>query len=816
MRRHAVVLWGILGVLANGPIAARADTTPARPPQPIVVRSGAFAVTPPLATLAPPPPAPGGLDGDVARGEIPSGPQPRDFGTPLQNFDGLSNQDNFIAFGGRFSTPDTSVAVGHDHVLQEIRSLLRVYAKAGTPLTPPVKVSSLFSSLGSGSACALDGFDPVVLYDQLAGRFVVSFGALPDFPNGPSVLCVAVSQTGDPTGPYFAYDFQIDGTLLDSARLGVWSDAYYVGVNQFTPGTLTFAGAAAVAFDRTKMVAGDPTATGLLFDLATFAPDADAILPVSLDGVVPPPPYTPGLFAEVNGDEAGGGQQDSLSLFEFRPNFTNPAGATFARRPNVPLLAFDPRSTPSRADIEQPGAAGNQYLDAVSGRLMHRLAYRNLGTGGAPVNSYVLNFTVNVSGVDPQTPATYQAGIRWMELRRSPTTGDVTIQNQGTHAAVGRELWMAAIAQDAEGNIALGYNASNATSLNPSLLYTGRLATDPPGQLSQGEHDLIVGTGIQTSTANRWGDYSSMAVDPADGCTFWYTGQYYTAASQATSDVGWLTRIGAFKFDACTPTTTSTLQGQVTDASGAPVSDALVRTSSGYIRKTDPIGQYFFQVADNIIHRLAVSKEGCRAVAPDAVVAPGATVTRDVVLDCAPLFGDVPNSSIFSTSVFNLYVSGVTGGCATQPVLLYCPTDLVSRVQMAAFVIRSIGQFDPSVPTTQRFADVPPSSPFYRFIDEMARRNITAGCAPDLYCPDSPVTREQMAAFVIRALGQFDPPVPATQRFADVPPSSPFYRFIDEMARRNITAGCAPNLYCPNDPVTREQMAVFLVRAFNL
>jgi hypothetical protein len=808
-----VVLWGILGVLANGPIAAQADPTPAGPPPvPIVVRSGAFAVTPPLASLAPAPPAPGGLDGDLAGGEIPRGPVRRDFGTPLQNFDGLSNDDNFAAFGGRLPTPDSTVAVGPDHLVQTVSSLVRVYGKTGTPLTSPAKLSSLFSALGPGSACALDAGDSIVAWDPLASRFVVTNVRLPDFPNAPSVLCVAVSQTGDPTGPYFAYDFQIDGKLLDSGKLGVWPDAYYVGANQFTPVTLTPAGAAALALDRTKMVAGDPTATGLLFDLATFAPDADAMLPVSLDGVLPPPPYTPGLFAEVNGDEAGGGQQDSLSLFELRPNFANPAGATFARRPNLLVDAFDPRSPAGRADIEQPGAAPNQYLDSVSGRLMHRLAYRNLGTGGAPVNSYVLNFTVNVSGVDPATAATFEAGIRWMELRRNPMTGVVTTLNQGTHAASGRDLWMASVAQDHQGNTALGYSSASPAALNPSILYTGRLSTDPPDQLSQGEHDLIVGSGIQTSTANRWGDYSSMAVDPADGCTFWYTNQYYAA----TSDDAWRTRIGAFRFPGCTPAPTSTLQGQVTDGSGAPVSDALVRTSSGYIRKTDPLGQYFMQVADNILHRLAVSKGTCRAVAPDAVVPAGATVTRDVVLDCTPLFGDVPDSSIFSPSVFNLYVSGVTGGCATQPVLLYCPSSPVTREQMAAFVIRALGQFDPPAPTTQRFADVSPSSPFYPFIDEMAGRGVTFGCAPNLYCPGDPVTREQMAAFVIRALGQFSPPAPTTQRFADVPPSSPFYPFIDEMARRNVTAGCAPNLYCPGDPVTREQMAVFIIRAFNL
>ena len=112
--------------------------------------------------------------------------------------------------------------------------------------------------------------------------------------------------------------------------------------------------------------------------------------------------------------------------------------------------------------------------------------------------------------------------------------------------------------------------------------------------------------------------------------------------------------------------------------------------------------------------------------------------------------------------------------------------------------------------------DVPPTSPFYRFIDRMAVPGITGGCGGGNYCPTSPVTREQMAAFIIRALGEFDPPLPPTQRFPDVPPTNPFYRFIERMAVLGITSGCGGGNYCPADPVTREQMSVFLSTAFGL
>jgi hypothetical protein len=148
----------------------------------------------------------------------------------------------------------------------------------------------------------------------------------------------------------------------------------------------------------------------------------------------------------------------------------------------------------------------------------------------------------------------------------------------------------------------------------------------------------------------------------------------------------------------------------------------------------------------------------------------------------------------------------------------YCPNSSVTREQMAAFLSRALGAFNPPIPGAQRFADVPPSNLFYAFIEELAQRQITLGCGDGNYCPTSPVTREQMAAFVIRALHEpgYVPPAPATQRFPDVPPGNPFYGHIEEMAVRQITLGCGDGNYCPAANVTRGQMAAFLVRAFGL
>jgi hypothetical protein len=192
------------------------------------------------------------------------------------------------------------------------------------------------------------------------------------------------------------------------------------------------------------------------------------------------------------------------------------------------------------------------------------------------------------------------------------------------------------------------------------------------------------------------------------------------------------------------------------------------------------------------------------------------------------LFADVDPGSIFFTVIGKLSARGVTTGCGLngQGGRLYCPADSVSREQMAAFIIRSLGEFNPPQPGQQRFADVPPSNLFYAFIERMAVLGITTGCGVNgqgepIYCPSASVNREQMAAFLVRAKGEFNPPQPAQQRFADVPPSNIFYAFIDRLAALGITVGCGTNgqgqlIYCPSAFVAREQMAAFLVRAFDL
>lgn len=178
-------------------------------------------------------------------------------------------------------------------------------------------------------------------------------------------------------------------------------------------------------------------------------------------------------------------------------------------------------------------------------------------------------------------------------------------------------------------------------------------------------------------------------------------------------------------------------------------------------------------------------------------------------------FGDVPSSHQFYTEIGKLSARDVTLGCGGGN---FCPTDTVTREQMAVFIERALGVFDPPAPPSQTFGDVSPSRWSYAFIEDFARRGITQGCGGGNFCPEAPVTREQMAMFIIRALGMFNPPAPTEQRYLDVPPPRMGYSFIEQMAVRGITQGCNANppMYCPDDSVTRGQMAAFLVRAFNL
>jgi hypothetical protein len=566
--------------------------------------------------------------------------------SPAVTFEGLSSNDNVSIFGSRPIPPDPVGDVGPDHYVQMVNTLVGIYSKTGTLLVPFFAIHDLFDSVGPPCALTDDG-DPIVVYDPLADRWLLS-QLCSETTSAREHELIAVSTTGDPTGTYFVYDFVLPNDKQnDYPHFGVWPDAYYMTNNQFD--NSVFAGGGAYAFDRAKMLAGDPTASYVYFDEGVIAPGVGGQLPSDLDGAAAPPAGTPNLFIDFRADEIGD-PADALRIFEFHVDFANPANSTFTARPDVPLAAFDPRDSTNRASVAQPPpATAAQFLDSLAGQMMHRIAYRMLSGG---VQSFVLNFMVNVSGQDPTGDVSkFQAGIRWVELRRTPATGAVTVQTEGTYApgsgngAAGRDIWMGSVAQDHQGNLAVGFSAScpanpcasppNAASLVgfPSILYAGRLASDPAGALGQGEAVLQAGGGSQTNPANRWGDYSALSVDPSDECTFWYTNEYYTSSSSS----GWQTRVGSFKYSGCAAAGKAVIQGTVTDCgSGLPLSGVVLTTPDGYLRTTDAAGAYAFSVAPGT-YTVTATRSGYANHAEGFTVAAGNAVTADFCMTPVPV-----------------------------------------------------------------------------------------------------------------------------------------------------------------------------------
>jgi Carboxypeptidase regulatory-like domain/HYR domain len=582
----------------------------------------------------------------------PNGPQtPVALPTPSLTFEGIDATDE----GNSVAPPDTNGDVGPNHYVQTVNNRVGIWNKNGTLLVPFFTQSSLFAPLG-GLAATVDRGDPVVLYDRMADRWLISQFAYTSQTTPPYHEAIAISKNGDPTGGYYLYDFVLPGNEFpDYPHFGVWPDGYYMNSHQFLMGG-GFDGDGAFAFDRQKMLVGDPTA-GLIYfnlNLATHPEGIFGMLPADHDGLVPPPPGAPNVFVYFT-DNNFGDPADGLRLFDFHADFAIPANSTFTERAEstypvpLPLAAFDARDPGGRGDIEQPPPATNNAtdrLDTVGSRLMHRLQYINHGG----VESLVGNFTVNVSGVTPNNAGNFQAGIRYFELRRTTPGGLFSVNEQATFAPgagngpTGDNRWLGSAAMDNQGNLAVGYTISGVTAGHfPSLNYALRAFNDPPGGLFQGEGTLFAGTNPQRATQNRWGDYSALTLDPTDDCNFWFTSEYYSRNTAGGFD--WQTRIGRFKVATCTTPAQGTLAGTITACdTGQPLQYAVVAVtggpSNGFSTATIANGTYSVQLAPGS-YSVMVSAVGhqCMSAGPFAVtINDGATTTLSQCLSGAAQF----------------------------------------------------------------------------------------------------------------------------------------------------------------------------------
>ena len=455
---------------------------------------------------------------------------------PIQNFDGTGNVNGVMP-------PDTDGDVGPNHYFQIVNMSFQIFDKEGNSLYGPADNSTLWDGLIGPWTGHNDG-DPIVAYDELADRWVVSQFALECTGNTYWEM-VAVSATPDPLGSWYRYAFEYP-VFNDYPKLSVWPDAYYCSFNLFGD---DYTRVGASAYEREAMLIGDTNARHVLFDL----PPEEltwSMLPADFDGN-PPPEGAPCYWVMGTDDDNGVHEADQIWLWEFNVDWNDPENSTFEKVKEMDTEPFNYDICGAGGlmnCIPQPDGA--PMLDALSAYVMQPLQYRNFGT----YETMVFNHTVNADGNG-------LAGIRWYELRKENDEEGWYIYQQGTYAPDENCRWMGSIAMDARGYIALGYTVSS-TSVYPSLRYTGRSPDSPLGEMTFTEEEIIAGGGVQTGDPHRWGDYSMMAVDPSNDTTFWYTGEYMAT----TSGWGWSTRIASFNLtiDETPPAAISDLQAQNT------------------------------------------------------------------------------------------------------------------------------------------------------------------------------------------------------------------------------------------------------------
>jgi hypothetical protein len=404
------------------------------------------------------------------------------------------------------------------------------------------------------------------VYDQFVDRWILTQFTTRglDDPSLPFYDCVAISQTGDPTGAYYRYAFitqpdTVDGGYFfpDYPKYGVWTDSYVLTTRDF--GLVDQYGISVYALEKNKMVNGEPNARAVQFFLDSNDVPlnliGDGLLPPDIDGKQKPKNAdTIPIIGSQDDDYPYGATFDALNIWELNVKWRSTPTASLVFKAQLPVAEFDSNFPcgPTRGCIPQPGITNpDQYLDVLSYRQRPtwRLAYRNFKDYDAMVTNQSVEAAPGV------------AGVRWYEIRR--TGGAYSLYQQGTYApGDGVHRWMGSIAQDKYGNMAVGYSVSNGTDVYPGIRYTGRLAGDPLGQMTLGEGVIMNGSGVQTTTNSRWGDYTSMNVDPVDDCTFWYVNEYYEVSGlplplpapplpSPGTTAPWQTRIASFKLPGC-------------------------------------------------------------------------------------------------------------------------------------------------------------------------------------------------------------------------------------------------------------------------
>jgi hypothetical protein len=434
----------------------------------------------------------------------------------VQDFHGINTSDSLLlSFDGNSNTnsvapPDCDGDVGPNHCFNVVNSHYSIFDKMGHLLLGPINNSVIFNGLPDNA----NSGDAVVLYDEVSDRWIFTQFSLPNYPAGPFYEMVAVSQTPDPLGAYYRYQFLFT-YMPDYPKLGVWPDGIYMSSNNFA--SYGAVGTGAACFEKAAMYAGNPTARMVYFSLPS-SNEAWAALPSDCDGTYPPA-GTPNFFAWL--------RNGHIRIYGFHVDWSNPGNSTYTELVTVPVASYS-------GNVPQIPQKGTTFkLDPIAGQLMFRLPFRKFSNHW----SMVCNATVNANG---------HAGIRWWELRNTGANpASWTIYQESTFSPDDNGRWMGSIAIDSLHNIALGYSISG-TNMFPSVYYTGRQENDPLNTMTIAESAIVAGGGSQTTLIGgrpRWGDYSAMSADPVVPGKFWYTQEYYKTSN---SSWAWWARVGAF------------------------------------------------------------------------------------------------------------------------------------------------------------------------------------------------------------------------------------------------------------------------------
>jgi hypothetical protein len=452
--------------------------------------------------------------------------------TPFLNCPGVAGQE--------VAPPDTNAAVGDSQVVQWVNTCYAVFDKStGSLIAGPFAGTNFWKGFGAPCETNNDG-DIIIQWDKGNHRWLAAQNVF----NGPPFFtCVAVSQTADATGSYFRYTFPQQPGFPDYPKWGLTRSVYYQSQNVFdvTIPSEPFLGVNVCAYDAKSMLSGKSNAQQVcIFDNSNGTLFDDSMLPADDDADAGGPTNREILLGAIDNFFPG---DTHVYEFVFTPNFGNPAQSTLAGVDGsmpISVPAFDLAFCTSGAFlttdcVPQPGTTAK--LDTLGDRLMYRLAHFNQRGTQHFLVTHSVNNTTGVAA-------------RWYEFQAQGLgTTNLSLYQSGQTPDDGEFRWMGSVARDKLGDIAIGYSRSSGTSGDfPSIYFAGRTAGDPLGT-TETEALIKQGTGFQPDTDNRWGDYSSMALDGTDSCTFWYTNEYYDTNVR----FNWATWLASLKFPGCGP-----------------------------------------------------------------------------------------------------------------------------------------------------------------------------------------------------------------------------------------------------------------------